>query len=131
VPDNYRWGVQAGPGGVRPASDAVMDALQNAAGQATQFFADMGQTLSDMFEAIRARAEEAWTFIVRKAEEAFEFVCALGNKIKRFVLQTLEEIGGFFTWLWDQIETGLERAWEFLKFVFDWEWTHPASRKRN
>jgi hypothetical protein len=58
---------------------------------------------------------------MRKAGEAFEFIWAIGNQIKKFVLQTLEQIGSFFTWLWNEVKTGLEKVWEFLKFVFNWE----------
>jgi hypothetical protein len=121
VADGYRWGIQAGPDGVRQASAAVMDSLAAAGQTVGQFFADLGDSLADFFEGFKTRLQEGWTFIVRKAGEAYEFICAIGNQIKKFVLQTLEQIGSFFTWLWSEIKTGLEKVWEFLKFVFNWD----------
>jgi hypothetical protein len=121
VPAGYRWGIQAGPGGVRAATATVIDSLVEAGQTVGQFFADLGDTLADFFEGVKSRVQEAWTFVVHKAGQAFEFICALGNKIKKFVVETLEQIGSFFTWLWSEVKTGLEKVWEFLKFVFNWD----------
>lgn len=121
VPAGFRWGLQADANGVRVADGGLVDSLINAAESVGEFFVNLGESITDFFEGIGRRVQEAWTFVLHKAEEAFEFICALGNKVKRFVLDTVEQIGSFFTWLWDQIETGLEKVWEWLKFVFNWE----------
>lgn len=117
----YSWGIQADRNGVRPAGEALMESLAGAAQNAAAFFADLGDSIADFFEGVRGRIEEGWTFIVRRAEQAFEFICALGNKVKRFVLDTLEQVGSFFTWLWNEVKTGLEKVWEYLKFLFSWD----------
>ncbi|HVL22836.1 MAG TPA: hypothetical protein VM450_02075, partial [Thermomicrobiales bacterium] len=121
LPDGYRWGLQADTSGVRPASSGAIDAVLDAAQEVERFFIDLGDSIADFFEGVWDRIKEGWTFVLRKAEDAFEFICALGDKMNRFVLNTLEQVGSFFTWLWGQIETGLERLWDWLKFVFDWE----------
>jgi hypothetical protein len=121
LPDGYRWGLQADANGVRVANPTAIDALVDAAQQVERFFTDLGDSIADFFEGIWARIQEGWTFVLHKAEDAFEFICALGDKVNRFVLKTLEQVGSFFTWLWGQIETGLEQLWNWLKFVFDWD----------
>lgn len=121
VPDGYQWGIVADGNGVRPAGQQQIRQAVASATTVESFFADLGHSIADFFEGIWDRVKEGWLFVVRKAEEAFEFICALGNKIKKFVLSTLEELGSFFTWLWEQVKTGLEKVWNFLKFVFDWD----------
>ncbi|QJC52695.1 hypothetical protein HGI30_14740 [Paenibacillus albicereus] len=122
VPDGYRWGIVAdGRGGVRAADDSVIGRLVQAAESAESFFVQLGHTVADFFEGLAHRAEEAWTFVLHKAEDALHFVCELGGKIKRFALSCLEEAAGFFRWLWQQVETGLDKVWQFLKFLFSWE----------
>ena len=121
APAGYRWGIQAGAGGVTLLDATAIDSLVAAGETAGRFFSDLGDGLADFFEGFKSRVHEGWTFVVRKAEQAYEFICAVGNRIKKFVLDTLEQIGGFFTWLWNEIKTGLEKVWEFLKFVFNWE----------
>lgn len=114
--------ITAGPNGVRPANAQAAAALIASSGnEVEQFFGHLGQSIADFFEGIGDRLKEAWTFIVHKAEEAWQFICAVGDKVKRFVLNTLDQLGSFFTWLWQQIETGLEKLWDFLKFLFDWD----------
>jgi hypothetical protein len=121
VPANYQWGIVADGNGVRPAPQQQIQQAVASASTVEGFFADLGQSIADFFEGIWDRIKEGWLFVVRKAEEAFEFICALGGKIKKFVLSTLEQLGSFFTWLWDQVKTGLEKLWSFLKFVFNWD----------
>ena len=121
VPDNYQWGIQADANGVRLAPQSVIDKIVSVGVSIEHFFVDLGDSIADFFEGLWERITEGWTFVVRKVQDAFEFICALGDKIKKFVLTTLEEIGSFFTWLWDQVKTGLEKLWNFLKFIFDWD----------
>jgi hypothetical protein len=121
APAGYQWGIQVSANGIRPADGSFIATLANMEDSLTQVLSDFGDTLADLFEGLKARVQEGWAFIVRKAEQAFEFICALGNKIKRFVLKTLEQIGGFFTWLWNEIKTGVEKVWEFLKFLVNWD----------
>jgi hypothetical protein len=121
LPIGFRWGLQADQHGVRAAEGVLVDSLVNAAESVGEFFVNLGESIADFFEGIERRIKEGWTFVLHKAEEAFEFICALGNKVKRFVLNTVEQIGGFFTWIWEQIETGIEKVWEWLKFVFNWD----------
>ena len=121
VPENYAWGIHADSSGVRPASaDAVARTL-SLGENVERFFVDLGDSIADFFEGLWDRIKQGWTFVVRKVQDAFEFICSLGDKVKKFVLKTLEEIGSFFTWLWEQVKTGLEKVWNFLKFVFNWD----------
>ena len=126
VPNNYQWGIQADDNGVRVADNSEIARVVSVGTVSfgtsfEHFFVDLGESIADFFEGVWERIKEGWTFVVRKVQDAFEFICALGDKIKTFVLTTLEEIGSFFTWLWEQIKTGLEKVWNFLKFVFDWD----------
>jgi hypothetical protein len=121
VEQGYRWGIQTSSAGVQVLTGQAMDAVIRTANPVETFFADLGSSLADLFESIRGHVQDGWAFIVRKADEAFEFICALGNSIKRFVLNTLEEIGSFFTWLWQEVKTGLEKVWDYLKFIFNWD----------
>ena len=120
VPDQYQWAIQADANGVRPAPQAAVDRVVSG-GAVERFFVDLGETLADFFEGLWDRITEGWTFVVRKVQDAVEFICAMGDKIKKFILSTLEEIGSFFTWLWEQVKAGLEKVWNYLKFVFDWD----------
>lgn len=119
VPNNYQWGIQATAQGVQPASPSAIDRLVKSK-SVGEFFTNLGETIVDFFEGIGDRIKEGAMFVIRKAEEAFEFICQLGDKIKRFVLKTIEEAGAFFKWLWEQVKTGAEKVWEYLKFAFDW-----------
>jgi hypothetical protein len=121
LPANYKWGIEADGKGVRAASSAVIDNLTSAAKGAGQFFVNLGESIADFFEGIWSRIKEGWTFVVEKTVQGINFICRLGDKIKNWVLKTLEEIGSFFVWLWEQVETALEKLWEWLKFVFDWK----------
>jgi hypothetical protein len=121
VPDNYRWGVQADSKGVRPASSSVMDSMVSAAKSVGDFFVNLGESIADFFEGVWSRIKDGWTFVVEKTKQGFAFICKLGDIVKSWVLKTLEEIGGFFTWLWEQVKTALEKLWEWLKFIFDWQ----------
>ncbi|QHW29414.1 hypothetical protein GZH47_00265 [Paenibacillus rhizovicinus] len=121
LPDSFRWGIQADASGVRVVHDDVISKLIGAAESAERFFVNLGHTIADFFEGIGEKAKEAVTFVLHKAEGAFRFICAIGDKIKKFVLTTLEEAGAFFKWLWTQVKTGLEKLWEYLKFLFRWE----------
>ncbi|NBD23166.1 hypothetical protein [Paenibacillus glycinis] len=121
LPDSFRWGIQADGNGVRAVQGDALSKLIGAAESAEHFFVNLGHTIADFFEGIGEKAKEGLTFVLHKAEGAFRFVCAIGDKIKKFVLSTLEEAGAFFKWLWTQVKTGLERLWDYLKFLFDWE----------
>ncbi|MFC4809848.1 hypothetical protein [Paenibacillus sp. GCM10023250] len=121
LPDSYRWGIQADGNGVRLAHDDVISKLVGAAESAERFFVNLGHTIADFFEGIGEKVKETVTFVLHKAEGAFRFICAIGDKIKHFVLTTLEEAGAFFKWLWTQVKTGIEKIWDYLKFLFQWE----------
>ncbi|WP_088832386.1 hypothetical protein [Paenibacillus tyrfis] len=121
VPDTYRWGIQADAQGVRTLHDDAVSKLIGAVESAEHFFVNLGHTIADFFEGIGDRLKEGLTFVLHKAQGVFEFVCAIGDKIKKFALSTLEEAGAFFTWLWAQMKTGLEKLWDYLKFLFEWE----------
>lgn len=122
LPDGYGWGVAGdGKGGLQTVSgeDAIRLPVQGAGGGAA--FQQLGSSLSDLFEGLWNNIKDAVSFVVRKAGDVVEFVCTIAGKVKSFVLSTLEEIGGFFKWAWSGIKTGVEKAWNFLKFLFDWE----------
>ena len=106
---------------MRAADSGVVDKLINAAASVGEFFVNLGDSIADFFEGIGERIKEGWTFVLHKAEQAFEFICALGDKVKRFVLDTLEQVGSFFSWLCNQIKLGLEKLWDWLKFIFSWK----------
>ncbi|MBW7461305.1 hypothetical protein K0U00_45335, partial [Paenibacillus sepulcri] len=101
--------------------DDAISKLIGAAESAEHFFVNLGHTIADFFEGIGEKMKEGLTFVLHKAEGAFQFICAIGDKIKKFVLTTLEEAGAFFKWLWAQVKTGLEKLWDYLKFLLEWE----------
>ncbi|SHO67234.1 hypothetical protein SAMN02745172_03907 [Pseudoxanthobacter soli DSM 19599] len=122
LPDGYGWGVAGdGKGGLQTVTgrDAVHLSVEAASGGAA--FQRLGSSLSDLFEGLWNNIKDAVSFVVRKVGDVVEFVCTIAGKVKSFVLSTLEEIGGFFKWAWGGIKTGVEKAWNFLKFLFDWD----------
>jgi hypothetical protein len=121
VAGTYALAIHADSAGVRVASPADVAKTLSLSQRIEHFFVDLGDSVADFFEGLWDRIKEGWTFIVRKAQDAYEFICALGDKVKTFVLKTLEQIGSFFTWLWEQVRTGLEKVWNYLKFVFNWD----------
>lgn len=121
LPNGYQWGVHADANGVTAASGDVISKLISAAENVEKLFIGLGESIADFFEGVGHAIEQGWTFVIHKAEDAVRFICAIGDEVKHFVLNTLEEIGSFFTWLWRQVKTGLEKLWEFLKFLFDWD----------
>ena len=129
VADGYQWGLQADANGIKTADKSAMDRLISAGENIGEFFKNLGEGVADFFEGLVKGFKEGgikggFTFVLHKTKEAakdvFEFVCAIGSEIKRFVLNTLEEVGNFFVWLWEQCKVGLEKVWEFLKFIFNW-----------
>jgi hypothetical protein len=59
----------------------------------------LGQSLSDLLEGLWRHEDSPVAFLIRKVSGVVEFVCEVAGKVKRFVLDTLEKIGGFFSWL--------------------------------
>ena len=116
-----RWAVTAGANGIGMANAATADRLVMAAAHGGDVFAALGDTLADFFEGVWQGIKTGWTFVVNLAGDVWEFICEIGGKVRKFVLDTLEEIGGFFAWLWEQINVGLEKLWDYLKFIFDWD----------
>ena len=121
LPVGYKWGIRADANGVSAASGDVVDKLIAAGEKVGAFFVGLGESIADFFEGVGRTIEKGWTFIVHKAKDAIRFICAIGDQVKHFVLNTLEEVGSFFTWLWRQVKTGLETLWDYLKFLFDWQ----------
>lgn len=121
LPAGYKWGIRADAHGVRAASGDDVDKLIGAAEKVGAFFVGLGESIADFFEGIGRKIEQGWTFIVHKAEDAIRLICAIGDEVKHFVLNTLEEVGSFFSWLWQQVKTGLDKLWDYLKFLFDWQ----------
>lgn len=121
LPAGYKWGIRADANGVATASGDVIDTLIGAAEKVGEFFVGLGESIADFFEGVGRAIEKGWTFIIHKADDAVRFICAIGDEVKHFVLDTLEEVGSFFTWLWRQVKTGLEKVWGFLEFLFDWD----------
>jgi hypothetical protein len=80
----------------------------------------LGQSLSDLLEGLWRHEDSPVAFLIRKVSGVVEFVCEVAGKVKRFVLDTLEKIGGFFSWLWQQVRTGIDKVWSYAKFLFDW-----------
>ncbi|QBF33293.1 hypothetical protein [Thalassococcus sp. S3] len=115
------FALTSGASGIGMADTATADRLIKARATGGDEFAALGDTLSDFFEGIWQGIQDGWTFVVNMTDKALEFICEIGGKIRKFVLETLEEIGGFFTWLWEQMNVALEKVWEFLKFVFNWD----------
>ncbi|KTS77982.1 hypothetical protein NS274_08795 [Pseudomonas oryzihabitans] len=120
--DDYAWGVASdGDGGLSTTAESQALAVK---GSDDVVLAGLGESLSDLLEGLWSHAGSALKsvvgFVVRKVGEVVEFVCEIAGKVKRFVLDTLEKIGGFFKWLWAQVKTGAQKAWNFVKFLFDW-----------
>lgn len=121
LPDEYQWGIQTDSKGVRILLQEDINKLIHS-GSVGEFFKNLGDTIVDFFEGIGHAIKEGVTFVIHKVKESkvFQFICKIGNTVKKFVVETLEQIGSAITWLWNQIKTGIEKVWEFLKFVFDW-----------
>lgn len=124
-PQRYMMAVQVNAGGAislqaQPASDMLQ-----AASAATSFISGLGESISDFFTGLANKASEGLSFLVKKvteaARDAYEFICKVGDRIKKFVVSTLEEIGGFFSWLWGKIKVGVEKVWDYVKFLFNWQ----------
>lgn len=129
LPNGYQWGVTANSNGVQVLSTDAISRLTHFS-SVGDFFGNLGDTIVDFFEGIGNWFEEKWdefkegvTFILHKIEEsgAFQFICKIGNTVKSFFVEQWEQLGSALTWLWNQIKTGLEKVWEFLKFIFDWK----------
>ena len=103
-----------------PPSDDAIGKLIGAAEKVETFFIGLGKSIADFFEGVGHAIEQGWTFVIHKAEDAVRFICAIGDEVSISCLNTLEEVGSFFEWLWRQVKTGLEKLWEFLKLLFDW-----------
>lgn len=130
VPDGYRWGIQADANGIRIIEGGAIDQVLDAIAPVWKPLKKFGEGIVDFFEGLTQSFKEGGlkgglTFVLHKTKEAakdvYEFVCAIGNEVKRFVLDSFEKVGSFFEWLWEQVKTGLEAVWEALKFVFDWK----------
>jgi hypothetical protein len=122
LPNNYKWGIQTDSEGVRSLLDEDIDRLINSS-SVGEFFENLGDTIVDFFEGVGHAIEEGVTFILHKVaeSEAFQFICKIGNTVKNFIVETAEQIGSAMTWLWNQVKTGIEKVWEFLKFAFNWQ----------
>jgi hypothetical protein len=122
LPDNYTWGIQTDSKGVRVLVQEDINKLINS-GSVGEFFKNLGDTIVDFFEGVGHAIEEGVTFVLHKVKESkvFQFICKIGNAVKKFVVETAEQIGSAITWLWNQVKTGLEKVWDYLKFVFDWQ----------
>ena len=116
VADDFRLAVASDAHGQLRTAAAV-GALPGAAAAVLPGF---GQSLSDFLESLCCHAESAVSFVIHKVRGAVEFVCEVAGKVKRFVLDTLESIGGFFSWLWQKVTAGVDKVWSFVKFLFDW-----------
>lgn len=121
LPQDFKVGIKSTATGVQTLDSRAITILVNSTNSVEKFFVDLGDTIVDFFEGLAQRVQEAWEFVIHKVEDGFRFICKIGDKIKHFVLDTLEQAGSFFTWLWEQIETGLEKVWDFLKFLFEWD----------
>lgn len=95
-------------------------ALAGASTAAAVILPGLGQSLSDLLEGVWLHEDSPVAFLIRKVRGVVEFVCEVAGKVKRFVLDTLEKIGGFFSWLWRQVRTGIDKVWSYAKFLFDW-----------
>lgn len=117
VADDFCLAVSgSGDGQLRTASSSPL--VQASA--AAVALPGLGQSLSDLLEGLWQHARSAVSFVIRKVQGAVEFVCEIAGKVKRFVVDTLEKIGGFFSWLWQQVRTAAEKVWSYAKFLFDW-----------
>ncbi|WP_186128210.1 hypothetical protein [Burkholderia gladioli] len=122
LPDGYSWGLASdGAGGLQPIDQTTANRLASQAGRTSSGLFGTGVSLSDAWEMIANAATDAVRFVVRKATDVIEFICEIGGRVGRFILNTLEEIGSFFKWLWASIKTAAEDVWDFLKFLFDWD----------
>lgn len=97
-----------------------VSALAGASTAAAVILPGLGQSLSDLLEGLWRHEDSPVAFLIRKVRGVVEFVCEVAGKVKRFVLDTLEKIGGFFSWLWQQVRTGIDKVWSYAKFLFDW-----------
>lgn len=119
VSQGYQWGIVATAKGVKAALQSDVDRLVKSK-SAGEFFKNLGDTIADFFEGVGDLIYKGAVFVIQKAGEAYEFICQLGDKIKRFAIKTLEEVGSFFKWLWEQVKIKAEWVWEHLKLLFDW-----------
>ena len=122
LPDDYCWGLASdAKGGLNALDAAAAKSLAARAGRASAGAFGVNLSISDIWESFLNGAKKAVSFVIRKAADVVEFICDIGGKVGRFILNTIEEIGAFFKWVWQAIKAKAEEAWNFLKFLFDWE----------
>jgi hypothetical protein len=122
LPDSYTWGIQSDSKGVRILPEEDINKLIHS-GSVGDFLRNLGDTIMDFFEGVSHAVEEGVTFVLHKVKESkvFQFICKIGNTVKNFIVETAEQIGSAMTWLWNQVKTGIEKVWEYIKFAFDWQ----------
>lgn len=98
----------ASPGLAGPA------ALASPVSDTLAFFGDVMETIENGLEAVGA-------FLVQVANDVATFTIQLADKTMSFLLDSVEKVMRVIGWVLEQIEIGLEKALEWLGFLFDWD----------
>ncbi|WP_343315730.1 hypothetical protein AAIB41_13100 [Brucella sp. BE17] len=117
LPQNYGLSVKAADGGIQVSVGIDRPSHRETGG----FLKGIGETLSDALESIWTALDNGVSYVIKKVGDGIRFVCEIAGKVKDFVINTLEEIGGFFSNLWDSVVDAAGKVWEYLKFLFDWD----------
>ncbi|WP_420137936.1 hypothetical protein [Sphingomonas sp.] len=116
LPDNYALSVKAGADGLEVTTQAAPPRAQGGG-----WIEGVGDTLADLLESGLGALQRGASYIIAKVEDGYHFLCEIAGKVKAFVLSTIEEIGNFFEKLWESAKVAAEKAWDYLKFLFEWE----------
>lgn len=119
--DGYAIAIRSDGDRISVLSASATQAVITSSAGSGGFFNDIGQTLSDFFEGAWSKVKQGVTYVLCKVEQAYEFICAIGDKIKKFIISTLEEIGSFFKWIFEKIKVSYNKIRDYLKFLLDWD----------
>lgn len=109
--------IEAGKDGIAVRSGGPIPKTTAAAG----ILGGIGETLSDFFESAWGKIKSGATYVIAKAKEGYKFICEVAGAVKEFVISKIEQMGKFFSGLWDTIVEAAEKVWDYLKFLFDWD----------
>lgn len=78
------------------------------------------EVLEGLWNDIENFVEDAVEIVVDVVDDVVRFVVKVADKVGAFLLNTLEEVGRAFEWLWAQIKVGISALVDWIGFVFDW-----------
>lgn len=120
--NDYLWAVQSTANGFQPVDTSSAGIVINGA---SDVFTAVGESLSDFFMNFSDTATEEWTLALQTVQQGletvYEFICVAGDKIKRFVLETIQQVGYLFESLFEEIGIVFEKVASWVKATLGWD----------